>query len=145
MAQQTTQSFSKHGRYDPLFHFFAIPVFVITWIISAGFAIRHPSFVHIWIVVFNTALLVVTFRVRMYALKAQDRVIRLEERLRLAQLLPESQRRQISDLSEGQLIALRFASDAELPGLVQQAVTAHLSATDIKKAIKEWRPDYFRI
>jgi hypothetical protein len=109
------------------------------------FAIRHPNFVHFWIVIFNTALLVAVTRFRQYALKVQDRVIRLEERLRLATLLPDSQRSQIARLTERQLIALRFASDAEIPILVEQTLSSNLAPADIKKAIKTWRPDYWRV
>jgi len=109
------------------------------------FAIRYPGFLHFWVVIFNTALLVAAVRFRQYALKVQDRVIRLEEPLRLAALLPDSQRPQIARLTERQLIALRFASDAEIPILVEQSLSANLAPADIKKAIKIWRPDYWRV
>jgi mannosyltransferase OCH1-like enzyme len=109
------------------------------------FAIRHPYPFHFWVVIFNTALLVAVIRFRQYALKVQDRVIRLEERLRLATLLPDSQRSQIARLTERQLIALRFASDAEIPILVEQTLSSNLAPADIKKAIKTWRPDYWRV
>jgi hypothetical protein len=85
------------------------------------------------------------FKTRLYALKVQDRVIRLEERLRLTQLLPESTRARIGELSEGQLIALRFACDAEVPGLVQQALDGKWDQKQVKSAIKNWRPDYLRV
>ena len=92
-----------------------------------------------------TAAVVAVFRIRIYALRVQDRLIRLEERLRLSKLLPESQYPRITKLSEGQLIGLRFADDAEVPALVQRALAENLSRADIKKAVGTWRPDYWRI
>ena len=83
---------------------------------------------------------------RTFPLAAQDRLIRLEERLRLAELLPEDLRGRIGDLKEGQLIGLRFASDEEVPDLVRQVLDGKLNGReDIKKAIKTWRPDNFRV
>lgn len=145
MAEPSPQTLANHARIDPPFHYFVLPVFAISWIVSLIFAIRHPNFLHVWVVVFNTALLVAVTRFRQYALKVQDRVIRLEERLRLAALLPDSQRSQIARLTERQLIALRFASDAEIPMLFDQTLLANLASADIKKAIKSWRPDYWRV
>jgi len=89
--------------------------------------------------------IVLMFKVRLYALKVQDRVIRLEERLRLTQLLPDSTRARIGELREGQLIALRFACDSEVPGLVQQALDGNSDQKQVKSAIKNWRPDYLRV
>jgi hypothetical protein len=91
------------------------------------------------------AVTVVALKARFYALKAQDRIIRLEERERLAGLLAEPLRSRIGELSEGQLVAIRFASDAEVAGLVQEALAKKLSKADIKKSIKNWRADYFRV
>jgi len=145
MAERTPQTLANHVRIDPPFHYFLLPVFAISWILSVVILVRHPGFLHFWIVVFNTALIVAIIRFRQYALKVQDRVIRLEERLRLATLLPDSLRPQIARLSEGQLIALRFASDAELPALVERTLSANLAPADIKKAIQNWRPDYWRV
>jgi hypothetical protein len=145
MAERTPQTFANHVKIDPPFHYFVLPVFAISWIISVVLAVRHPGFLHFWIVIFNSALIVAVIRGRQYALKVQDRVIRLEERLRLAALLPDSQRPQVAKLSEGQLIALRFAPDAEVPALVERTLSANLAPADIKKAIKNWRPDYWRV
>jgi hypothetical protein len=75
----------------------------------------------------------------------QDRVIRLEEQLRLVSLLPEPLRSRVPELTPGQLVGLRFASDAELPGLAERALSEKLSKEDIKKAIQNWRPDYLRV
>jgi len=145
MAEPSPQTLANHVRLDPPFHYFLLPVFAISWILSVVFLVRHPGFLHFWIVIFNTALIVAVIRFRQYALKVQDRVIRLEERLRLASLLPDSQRPQIAKLSEGQFIALRFASDAEVAALVERTVSTNLAPADIKKAIKNWRPDYWRV
>jgi hypothetical protein len=145
MADGSCQDLTHHARYDPRFHFFVLPVFFASWIFSAVLAVRHPGFLHIWVVIFNTALVITAFRARQHALRVQDRLIRLEERLRLSECLPDLQRSQIAILSEGQLIALRFASDDELPALVEQAVSQRLSGREIKKVIKNWRPDHFRV
>jgi Family of unknown function (DUF6526) len=145
MADKPPQTFANHTRYDPPFHFFVLPVFLITFLASIVFLVRHPSIHSGWFVVVTLAALVGLLRIRIYALKVQDRVIRLEERLRLASLLPETQHNQIGQLSESQLIGLRFASDQEVPGLVARAVAERLSRTDIKKAILVWRPDYWRV
>lgn len=145
MAERPPQTLANHVRIDPPFHYFVLPVFAISWIVSLIFAVRHPNFLHAWVVIFNTALVVAVIRCRQYALKVQDRIIRLEERLRLAALLPDSQRSQITRLTERQVIALRFASDEEMPLLVERSLSSNLAPADIKKAIKTWRPDYWRV
>jgi Family of unknown function (DUF6526) len=145
MAEISPQSYANHGRFDPPFHFFVIPVLTITFVTSIVHAVRHPGLLSAWAVVFVAALVVLTFKVRLYALKVQDRVIRLEERLRLATLAHDSCRSRISELSEAQLIALRFASDDELPALVELALNQKLGRKEIKKAVTNWRPDYLRV
>jgi hypothetical protein len=145
MAEPYPQTLANHLRLDPPFHFFVLPVLAISWIVSVVVLVRRPCFLHFWLVVFVTAIVVAVIKARLYALRVQDRIIRLEERLRFATLLPDSLRPQIAKLSEGQLIALRFASDEEVPALVERTLSANLAPRDIKKAIKSWRPDYWRV
>ena len=145
MADASPQNYSHHTRYDPLFHFFILPVFVITLIVSIVHVVRRPGLHSAWLVVFMIAAVILLFKVRLYSLKVQDRVIRLEERLRLMTLLDAGLRPRIGELTEAQLIALRFASDGELPALAARALNEKLAAAEIKKAIREWRADYWRV
>jgi hypothetical protein len=145
MADGTSQSLSHYTRYDPPFHFFILPVFVITLIATIVHLIRRPSLHSAWLVVVVIAASVVVFKLRTYPLKVQDRVIRLEERLRLATVLDPALRPRIAEFTESQLIALRFASDAELPALAAKALNEKLSAQEIKKSIQHWRPDHWRV
>ena len=140
------QSYSHHTRWDPLFHFFLLPVALIGLVSAIIHLFRRPHPLHsILLIVFALAVIVAIFKIRLYSLKVQDRVIRLEERLRLTTLLPDALRTRIPELTERQLVALRFASDAELPDLAQRAMNEKLSPDDIKKSIKNWRPDYWRV
>jgi uncharacterized protein DUF6526 len=145
MAEKKPQTFANHKRWDPLFHFFALPVFLLLAIAGMVHFIWRPGLHSALLFVVAVALAVVVVKVRNYALRVQDRVIRLEERLRLASLLPEALRSRIPELTERQLIGLRFASDAELPKLAERALSEKLSQADIKKAIQNWRPDYWRV
>lgn len=145
MPERKPQTYANHARRDPAFHFFLIPVLLITLIATIVHLVRHPHLGSAWHVVLAFALLVLAFRARQYAVKVQGRVIRLEERLRLATLLPEPLRGRIGELEIRQLIALRFASDAETPALVERALTEKLTAKQIKQAIQNWRPDNFRV
>ena len=145
MAERIPQTFANHTRWDPLFHFFALPVILLSALGTVIHFIRHPGLHSAWIFVVSVALAVAVVKLRLYALKVQDRVIRLEERLRLSGVLSEPLRSRIPELKETQLIGLRFASDAELAGLVERCLTEKLSRADIKKQIKVWRPDYWRV
>jgi Family of unknown function (DUF6526) len=145
MAETIPQSYAHHTRWDPAFHFFVLPVFLISWIVSVVLLVRHFSLLAGWGVVLATAAAVAVVKIRTNALKVQDRVIRLEERLRLAKLLPEAAQPQIEKLSEAQLVGLRFAGDEEVRALVQRTLTENLAPAEIKKSVKSWRPDYWRV
>jgi Family of unknown function (DUF6526) len=139
------QNFENHARLHPVFHFVLAPLFFINIIIAVILVVRTPGWLTAWGVVMALALFLLLILVRVNPMKVQGRVIRLEERLRLATLLPDPLRVRIHELSERQLIALRFASDKEIPALVQKSLTEHLKPAEIKKAIAEWRADTFRV
>lgn len=139
------QRLATHRRFDPLFHFFALPVVGLSVIASIVHAVQRPNWFSAWLVLLSIALVIVTLKARMHALRVQDRLIRLEERLRLNDLIAEPLRSRIYELSEGQLIGLRFASDGEVPALVEAALAKQLSKAEIKKSITSWRGDYFRV
>jgi hypothetical protein len=146
------QNFANHARWDPPFHFFVLPVMLITVITVGVHFLRHLDFEHPWLMVHNAWLLIVAIalmlavlKIRLYGLKVQDRVIRLEERLRLAAVLQEPLRSRIGEIAETQLLGLRFAPDTELPGLAKRCLDEKLSRKDIKQAIVNWRPDNHRI
>ena len=143
MAQP--QTLNNHTKYDPAFHFFLVPVLVINVILIAIQLVSSSRLLGAWLLIVSLALVVMAGRMRSYATHLQDRIIRLEERFRLASLLPEPLRSRIAELSDSQLIGLRFASDAEVPALVQRALDEKLSRSDIKKAVTDWRPDYSRV
>ena len=152
MAEKNPQTFANHTRLDPPFHFFVLPVFVLGLILTLVHFFAHLSesgvrdnFHAFLLIVLALALLTLVFKERLYSLKVQDRVIRLEERLRLMQLLNEPLRSRIPELTEDQLCGLRFASDAEVAKLAERALNEKLSRKDIKKAIQNWRPDYWRV
>jgi hypothetical protein len=145
MAQTTQQTYKNHTRFDPGFHFLLAPLILACLVVSIFFAVRHPGIDSILLVVLVFALLIAAGKTRGYSLRVQDRVIRLEERLRLSLLLPPHDKARIPELTESQLIALRFASDDELPALAMRAVNEGLTSKQIKAAIESWRPDMFRV
>jgi hypothetical protein len=145
MSETKAQSYANYKRRHLPFHFFVIPVLITNAILALVYLVRHPGLAAAWMVILSIALLVLAFLTRINPLKVQDRLIRMEERLRLAALLSEPLRSRIADLTEQQLVALRFASDAEIPQLVEETLSGNLSSKDIKKKIQNWRPDHLRV
>jgi hypothetical protein len=143
--EKNAQTFANHTKFDPAFHFFVLPVLAINLIAAIYHLFRFPGLGSAWFLVLSLALLALAGRTRAFATRLQDRVIRVEERLRLAAVLAEPLRSRIGELTDTQLVGLRFASDAELPALVQRTLDEKLSRSDIKKAVTSWRPDYSRV
>jgi hypothetical protein len=142
------QTYKTSTRWDPPFHFFVLPVVLLNVVFAIYATIHHwPDHPHLfpWWIVLSIALVFLALRTRENALKAQDRIIRLEERLRFAALLPADELAHSQALTESQIIALRFASDAELPALVKRTLNENLTSKQIKESINSWRPDYFRV
>jgi hypothetical protein len=142
------QNLKNHARMDPLFHFVIAPLLLLNIIFSIYITVHDwpaDPRLHLWWIVMAIVFLLMAGNYRGAALRAQDRIIRLEERLRLAALLPAADRAHIDELTIRQLIALRFASDAELPALVHQTLTQNLEPKAIKQAIVNWRPDHHRV
>ena len=140
------QNLANHGRFFPLFHFFVIPVLVINFFWSiyrfwkAGFSVDAFESV-----VVAVALVGGFLAARLMALSVQDRVIRLEERLRYERILPADLKARIGEFTVAQLVSLRFASDAELPALARKVLDEKMNERKaIKQMVKTWRPDYLR-
>lgn len=142
---QPEQNFKNHARMDPIFHYVLASIFLLNLIFCVVNFFHAKSWFNGWLIVVAIGLFLMLAKTRSYPVKVQDRVIRLEERLRLAQLLNEPLRSRIPELSESQLIGLRFASDEELPVLAAQALNEHLTLKQIKQRILHWRPDHFRV
>ena len=142
----TPQSLANHTRWHAPFHFFVLPVMIINVVWAVVRFVKVPDRNSGWWIVVSVALMILTFLVRLNPLKAQDRIIRLEEKLRYQQVLSPALLPQTSALSTGQLIALRFAGDDELEELVSAVLAGKLTKNiEIKRAIKHWRADTFRV
>ncbi|MGH9874113.1 MAG: DUF6526 family protein [Pyrinomonadaceae bacterium] len=140
------QTFANHTRWQPAFHFFVLPVMLINFFWAAVVFYKAPGWNSGWWVVVSVALAMLTTWVRTNSLKVQDRIIRLEEKLRYQQLLSPALAQQAGALTVAQVVALRFAGDSELEELVSAAIAGNFAKTkDIKQAIKHWRADYFRV
>lgn len=140
------QNYSNHTRWNQLFHFVVQPLLVLNFLSHLVRFIMAPSYALGFWTLLGVALILLAISARLQALKAQDRLIRLEERLRYKELLTPELAAKASNLRVGQIIALRFASDAELAGLVERTLNGEFaSAKEIKQAIKDWRADYLRV
>jgi hypothetical protein len=145
MSNSSTQSFKSHGRLDPSYHLVLAAVLAVNLFIVICFTVRNLNYFTAWLVILSIAAWIPVLKLRLYPLKVQDRVIRLEERLRLQALAPAEWHAQIYRLTEDQLIGLRFASDDEVVELAKQALEHNLTRKQIKERIKSWRPDEWRV
>ena len=142
---EAVQSYQKHARWLPGFHFFVLPVLLVNLVNEMRHLWVEPTRHFAFQVVFAAALLGAAFLSRVQALTVQDRVIRLEMRLRLRGLLPPDLQPNINELTHRQLVALRFASDAEMAELVRDVVAGKLATSkDIKMRVKSWQSDWLR-
>ena len=140
-----TQNLKNHARFDPAYHFLLFAVYLFN-LVYAGFHLyRQPSLSSGWYLILSLLAVVPLLKLRTYPLKVQDRVIRLEERLRLQTLAPQEWHAQLHRLNEHQLIALRFAADDEVVELARQALEQNLTRKQIKERIRDWRPDNWRV
>src|SRR5438477_11895658 len=145
MERVRPQSYASHTRWDPIFHFFALPMLGLVYPAWAAFHLyRHRTPQSLVWLLFALAVAVLTVRARLFSLRVQDRLIGLEERLRLFRVLPPESRVLADELTDDQLIGLRFAADAEVAELAAAARAENLSRKEIKKRVKAWRPDYRR-
>jgi hypothetical protein len=139
------QSYATHRRFDPVFHFVGFPLVLAFLVISAILLWKHPSLASAGQMVLAIALPLISLKIRLYALTVQDRLIRLEETLRMQRLLPEDLKARVPELKRNQFVGLRFAADAELAERMREALAENLGNEAIKKRIKGWRGDFFRV
>ncbi|HSP15122.1 MAG TPA: DUF6526 family protein [Thermoanaerobaculia bacterium] len=146
MPTEPAQSYVTHRRYHTIYHFVTLPILIINFIVTIVVAVRSFSLLALWNVVVAFALMMLVVIVRFYATKNQDRIIRLEEIVRLFRVLPPEMHPRIGELSTGQLIALRFCSDEELPELTRAILSGEVRGREnIKRRIRNWRPDRQRV
>jgi hypothetical protein len=145
MSDSAPQGLKNHGRLDPQYHFVSTAVLMVNLFIMLCYAWQNLTYFTAWLVILSIAVFIPFLKIRSYPLKVQDRVIRLEERIRLQALAPQEWHAQIYKLTEDQLIGLRFASDDEVVELAKQALESNLNRKQIKERIKSWRADDFRI
>ena len=142
----TAQTYANHTRWHPPFHFFVLPVMIINVVWSIVYFFISPGWNRGWAIVVSLALLVLASVARTNALKAQDRIIRLEEQIRYQQILSDDCAQQARSLTIDQIIALRFAPDEEVEVLVRGVLEGRLKkSADIKRAVNTWRADHLRV
>ena len=140
------QNYDNHRKFVPGFHAVAFGILAINFFYSLYVAITDLSLHSVIALLLAIGLIMVMFYARLFALGAQDRVIRLEERLRLHDLLPPDQKHVIDKLTTAQLIGLRFASDGEVPALVATVSAEGIEdREEIKKRVTNWRADHQRL
>ena len=141
----TPQNYANHRRFFSLYHYVALPIFLAHVLVSAYIALRHPTILHLWSVVVAVGLVAAIVASRTSTIIVQNRLIGLEMRLRLATVLPVELCQRIPELDIRQLVGLRYAGDAELPGLVERCLRGELPTADaVKREVRHWRPDYVR-
>ncbi|HET9400983.1 MAG TPA: DUF6526 family protein [Candidatus Acidoferrales bacterium] len=138
------QNYSNHRKFVPAFHFFTLPVLLLNVGYQVTQSVRFFSSGTVIGALTAVAILLAALFGRVFALKVQDRVIRLEMRLRLMEVLPPELRARIAELTLDQLVGLRFASDGELPELTRKALTERTKRDDLKKAVTNWQADEVR-
>jgi hypothetical protein len=143
---ETTQNYDNHVRWHPPFHYFLTPLLLLNFIFAIVQLARFQDLDRLVYLLMAFGLMVITLLARTNALQAQNRIIRLEEQLRYARVLPAELANKAGNLRIGQIVALRFASDEELPELVQQTLDGKFAKPDdIKRAVKNWRADDLRV
>jgi Family of unknown function (DUF6526) len=140
------QNYANHVRWVPTFHFFVMPVLIVNLLWSI-YRLFRPGFTWDGLIhaLTATALVVFIFNARIFVLRVQDRVIRMEERQRMSRLLPDDLKARLGEFTVGQLVALRFASDEELPALARKVLSDGMGdGNAIKQMVQNWRPDHLR-
>ncbi len=146
LAEKTPQTFANHARFVPMFHFVTFGVLILNVAYRIYAVVRYYRPGAVIDLLLALALVLLATYIRAFDTRLQDRIVRLEMRLRLAELLPPDLRARIGELRVGQLIALRFAPDAELVELTREVLEGKLQrGRDIKARIRTWEPDTFRV
>ncbi len=141
-----TQSAANHAKMVPAYHYLAVPLILAATVILGSRAFNDFGAGSLALVALSVGTFIGVFYARVFALGVQDRVIRLEERLRMERVLPDDLKPRIHELTTSQLIGLRFAPDEELAELTRRVLDGELSERKaIKNAVKNWRPDHQRI
>jgi hypothetical protein len=146
MTQSVPQTYANHRRFVPAFHFVTAFLLLVNLVWSVVVIFRHFSPTAVVNALTAVALVLLFVHIRAFAVGNQDRIIRLEMRLRLERLLPADLKGRIGEFTRGQLVGMRFASDGELPALAKQVLgDKTLGAEQIKKMVKDWQGDYHRV